>query len=61
MFFRAPTLDRAREYSVPLIEEYLHRKVIPCPDAAEHQFPSFFSLQKQLNPAIALADYASIL
>ena len=41
MFFRAPTLDRAREYSVPLIEEYLHRKVIPCPDAAEHKKINF--------------------
>ena len=45
MFFPAPTVNRAREYSVPLIEEYLHRRVnIQCPDAAEHKninFPSF--------------------
>ena len=27
MFFRALTLDRAREYSVPWIEENLHRKL----------------------------------
>ena len=46
MFFHALALDRAREYSVPWIEEYLHKKVIPCPDAAEHKninLPLIFS------------------